>query len=114
MLPAEALRDADAPPLLFRQQAQGGALCVPVVVGYYLHLEELFREDDMAVFILVVGVLVRVVDAGCGMKVTFTETGRRVHMERASRIYDFFDFLGVFLLRLVGGELWLAGGHAVG
>ena len=62
VLPSQALRDTNPPPLLFAQQPQRAAL-VGIEEGLRDHLEERFWKNNVAVLVLIVRVTIRVVDS---------------------------------------------------
>ncbi len=62
VLPTQALRNPNIPPFFLRQQPKSRLICIPIVLRYYLHLEELLWQNDMTILVYIVAVLVRVMD----------------------------------------------------
>jgi hypothetical protein len=62
MLPAQALSDADPPPLCLRQETENARI-IWIEIGLGNHFEQRLWEDDVPVFELVVGIAIRIMDA---------------------------------------------------
>jgi hypothetical protein len=67
MLPSKTLCDSDAPPFWLTQQPKDTRI-VRVEVFLREHLEKLLWNYDMAILVMVIGIAVRIVNPGRGMK----------------------------------------------
>jgi hypothetical protein len=62
VLPPQALSDPNPPPFCFRQQTED-ARVIGIEIGLGDQFEERFRKDDVSIFVLVVGITIRVMNA---------------------------------------------------
>jgi len=61
MFPSQTLRDPDTPPLRLSQETQRpGIILIEELLGD--HLQKLFGQYDVPIFVVIIGVTIRVVD----------------------------------------------------